>query len=97
MEAADPSTSIAARGIRVPPIGCGLPSGSVIGRFRVAIALALILLLAVQADAIVGGGSASNERIRQSLLPIVGSRGNFCTGAVISPKLVLRVANCVQP
>lgn len=68
-----------------------------IGRFRVAIASALILLLPVQAHAIVGGGSASNERIGQSVLTIVGSRGNFCTGALIAPKLVLTVAHCVQP
>src|SRR4051794_26639054 len=97
MKAADRSTSIVARGIRVPPIGCGLRRGSMIGRFRVAIALALILLLPVQAHAIVGGGSASNERIGQSVLTIVGSRGNFCTGALIAPKLVLTVAHCVQP
>lgn len=55
------------------------------------------LLLPVQAHAIVGGGSASNERIGQSVLTIVGSRGNFCTGALIAPKLVLTVAHCVQP
>ena len=34
---------------------------------------------------------------RRSVVTIVGSRGNFCTGSVIAPTLVLTVAHCVQP
>ena len=55
------------------------------------------LLLAAPAHAIVGGGAPSAEGIGRSVVTIVGSRGNFCTGAVIAPKLVLTVAHCVQP
>ena len=33
----------------------------------------------------------------RSVVTIVGSRGNFCTGALIAPKIVLTAAHCVQP
>lgn len=55
------------------------------------------LLLAAPAYAIVGGGAPSADGIGRSVVTIVGSRGNFCTGALIAPKLVLTVAHCVQP
>src|SRR3954453_8276765 len=57
----------------------------------------LALLLSVPAYAIVGGGAPSTEGVARSVVTIVGSRGNFCTGAVIAPKLVLTAAHCVQP
>jgi secreted trypsin-like serine protease len=55
------------------------------------------LLLSAPAYAIVGGGVPSTEGIGRSVVTIVGSRGNFCTGALIASKLVLTVAHCVQP
>ncbi len=55
------------------------------------------LLLGAPAYAIVGGGVPSAEGVGRSVVTIVGSRGNFCTGALIAPKLVLTVAHCVQP
>src|SRR5699024_4591902 len=55
----------------------------------------LALLLAVPAHAIVGGGAPSTEGVARSVVTIVGSRGNFCTGVLIAPQLVLTAANCV--
>src|ERR1700692_3131638 len=55
------------------------------------------LLLSAPAHAIVAGGAPSAEGIGRSVVTIVGSRGNFCSGALIAPKLVLTVAHCVQP
>ena len=41
----------------------------------------LALLLSVPAHAIVGGGAPSTEGVARSVVTIVGSRGNFCTGS----------------
>src|SRR5258708_18639842 len=58
---------------------------------------ALALLAAAPAYAIVGGGAPSVGGFTRSVVTIVGSRGNFCTGAMIAPKIVLTAAHCVQP
>jgi secreted trypsin-like serine protease len=58
---------------------------------------AAALLLTTPAGAIVGGAVSSTEGIGRSVVTIVGSRGNFCSGALIAPTLVLTVAHCVQP
>jgi secreted trypsin-like serine protease len=57
----------------------------------------LALFVSAPTGAIVGGGVPSAEGIGRSIVTIVGSRGNFCTGALIAPKLVLTAAHCVQP
>jgi secreted trypsin-like serine protease len=59
--------------------------------------LAAALLVPVSAGAIVGGAPPSGDGIGRSVMTIVGSRGNFCTGSLIAPVLVLTVAHCVQP
>jgi secreted trypsin-like serine protease len=62
-----------------------------------AIATAALLLFPYPADAIVGGAAPIVDGIGRSVVTIVGSRGNFCTGSLIAPQLVLTVAHCVQP
>lgn len=56
-----------------------------------------MLLFAAPASAIVGGAAPSNAGVSRSVVTIVGSRGNFCSGSLIAPALVLTVAHCVQP
>jgi secreted trypsin-like serine protease len=65
-------------------------------RFAAAIVLA-VMVREPPAHAIVGGAAAAPDAIARSVVTIVGSRGNFCTGSVIAPGLVLTVAHCVQP
>ena len=60
-------------------------------------AAALALLILSPAAAIVGGAAPSTEGVGRAIVTIVGSRGNFCTGSLIAPTLVLTVAHCVQP
>ena len=71
------------------------------GYFRImkfpAVLLAAVPLLGGPAHAIVGGGVPSAEGVGRSVVTIVGSRGNFCTGSLIAARLVLTVAHCVQP
>ncbi|MGC2775805.1 MAG: S1 family peptidase [Bradyrhizobium sp.] len=54
-------------------------------------------LLFSPASAIVGNAPALNDGAGRSVVTIVGSRGNFCSGALIAPKLVLTAGHCVQP
>ncbi len=58
---------------------------------------AATLLIGTPAGAIVGGAAPSSDGIGRSVITIVGSRGNFCSGALIAPQLVLSVGHCVQP
>jgi secreted trypsin-like serine protease len=59
--------------------------------------IAAALLFARPAQAIVGGGTPQADGVARAVVTIVGSRGNFCTGSLVAPKLVLTVAHCVQP
>ena len=64
-------------------------------KFASALVAAATLLSAVPAQAIVGGGAPSTDGVARSVVTIVGSRGNFCTGSLIAPKVVLTAAHCV--
>jgi secreted trypsin-like serine protease len=58
---------------------------------------ALALLFAGPAYAIVGGAAPATDGVFRSVVTIVGSRGNSCSGTLIAPDLVLSVAHCVGP
>jgi secreted trypsin-like serine protease len=62
-----------------------------------AITAAAALFVAAPAGAIVGGAPPAADGVGRSVVTIIGSRGNFCTGSLIAPSLVLTVAHCVQP
>ena len=50
-----------------------------------------------RSHAIVGGAAPATEGVVRSVVTIVGSRGNSCSGTLIAPDLVLSVAHCVGP
>ncbi len=57
----------------------------------------MALFFAAPVQAIVGGAAPAVEAIGRSVVTIVGSRGNSCSGTLIAPDLVLSVAHCVGP
>jgi secreted trypsin-like serine protease len=57
----------------------------------------LLIIPPLPAAAMVGGAGAAPPEIGRSVVLIVGSRGNFCSGVALAPDLVLTVAHCVLP
>jgi secreted trypsin-like serine protease len=55
----------------------------------------LLAALASPAHAIVGGGAPAADGVGRHVVAIVGSRGNFCSGALIARDIVLTAAHCV--
>jgi secreted trypsin-like serine protease len=79
-------------------LGDGAPSRYGLRTMKLLVnTLAFALLVSAPAHAIVGGAQPADDAVGHSVVTIVGSRGNFCSGALIAPKLVLTVAHCVQP
>jgi hypothetical protein len=59
------------------------------------ICVILVITTATMASAMVGG--APVDAAAGSVLTIVGSRGNFCTGTLIAPDVVISAAHCTLP
>src|SRR5919107_783821 len=60
-------------------------------------ALASMMLWSLPAAAMVGVVPAAPDSIARSVVLIVGSRGNSCTGVALAPDVVLTAAHCVLP
>jgi secreted trypsin-like serine protease len=64
---------------------------------RSAVAVFIVFLSPVSAYALVGGAAEVRAPEMQPVVMLVGSHGNFCTGSLIAPDLILTAAHCVQP
>jgi trypsin len=54
-----------------------------------------LISIASPAFALVGGAPTAEGSIARSVVTIVGSRGTFCSGALIAPDIVLSAAHCI--
>lgn len=57
----------------------------------------LFCLWASSAYSITGSRSAPSEAIGRTVITVIGSRGNVCTGALIAPNIVLTAGHCITP
>jgi hypothetical protein len=68
----------------------------------IAVRFAIVLLVATLGPAtpscaIVGGGETDPEVIGRSVVTIIGSHGNVCSGSLIAPNIVLTAGHCIAP
>src|SRR5436305_1019921 len=61
------------------------------------LALTFLLISSLPTAAIVGGAGMPPDSIAPSVVLIVGSRGNSCSGVALAPDLILTAAHCVLP
>src|SRR5690349_20253220 len=64
---------------------------------RPALALAFMAVSLAPVHALVGGAPEVASPNTQPELMLVGSHGNFCTGTLIAPDLILTAAHCIAP
>lgn len=62
--------------------------------FAYALGAALFGMLPT-ANAMVGGAPSAEAGLGRAVVTVVGSRGNFCSGVLIAPDVVLTAAHCV--
>jgi hypothetical protein len=61
------------------------------------ILLAATLCMATPSQAIVGGGVTNPAAVERSVVTIIGSHGNVCSGSLIAPNIVLTAGHCIAP
>jgi hypothetical protein len=61
------------------------------------ILMAVTLDLATPSQAVVGGGVTNPDTIAPSVVTLIGSHGNVCSGALIAPNVVLTAGHCIAP
>src|ERR1700752_2133679 len=68
-------------------------------RLSIVLALAgpIFFLSSTPGNAIVGSRSAPSEAMARSIVTVIGSRGNVCTGSMIAPNIVLTAGHCITP
>lgn len=58
---------------------------------------AITLALGHPSHAMTGGASTPTATVGGSVVTVVGSRGNVCTGSLIAPNIVLTAGHCIAP
>jgi secreted trypsin-like serine protease len=64
--------------------------------FKFIIPSIVAALFATPASAMVGGAPESAGGLGASVITIIGSRGTFCSGALVAPDIVLTAAHCIS-
>lgn len=64
---------------------------------RLCTALILSSALISPSHAITGSRSAASEAAARTVVTVIGSRGNVCSGSLIAPTIVLTAGHCIVP